>query len=51
MKNKILKVMLDKIMVMNGTRKNNSYYFQSSMIVGSTITTTNDDKELETTRL
>lgn len=51
MKNKILKVMLDKIMVMKGTRKNNSYYFQSSMIVGSTITTTNDDKELETTRL
>ena len=51
MKDRILKVMLGKIVVMKGTWKNNLYYFQESMIIGSTITIAKDDKELETTRL
>ena len=51
MRDGILIVTSGALMVMKGTRKDNLFYFQNDTIIGIIATISNEDVDLETTRL
>ena len=51
MRDGILKVTSDALVVMKGTKRNNLYYFQCSIIIGMAATVFEEDVDSKTTRL